>query len=80
MMVTATTWSPAGTGDSDGDVLMPSDPHAAIKNAVAFYAHLMDECTVDGERVTPQPGGFYGGWITRDIKGPFKGGPGTWGW
>jgi len=40
----------------------------------------MDRCLVDGEEVTPQPGGFYGGWITKDIVGPFKGEPGTSGW
>ncbi len=51
-----------------------------IRDAVAFYAGLADECTVDGQAVTPQPGGFYGGWITPDVVGPFKGGPGTTGW
>jgi hypothetical protein len=40
----------------------------------------VDRCTVDGEAVTPQAGGFYGGWITSRVVGPFKGGPGTWGW
>ena len=40
----------------------------------------MDACRVDGELVRAQPGDFYGGWITSDIVGPFKGGPGTWGW
>ncbi len=40
----------------------------------------MDECTVDGELVTAQPGDFYGGWITSEIVGPFKGAPGTQGW
>lgn len=40
---------------------------AAIKGYLAFYAGPMDACLVDGERVTPQPGGFYGGWITRDV-------------
>ena len=40
----------------------------------------MDECTVNGERVRPQPGRFYGGWITSDIVGPFKGEPGTEDW
>ena len=40
----------------------------------------MDQCLVDGEIVTPQPGGFYGSWVTADIIGPFKGGPGTMGW
>jgi uncharacterized protein (DUF427 family) len=52
----------------------------AIRDAVAFYPAEMDECSVDGEIVSPQPGGFYGGWITKDVAGPFKGGPGTSGW
>lgn len=47
---------------------------------VAFYAARMDACFVDEEKVTPQEGGFYGGWITSDLVGPFKGGPGTLGW
>ena len=47
---------------------------------VAVYAQQMDECTVDGEVVTPQPGGFYGGWITGSVVGPFKGIPGSQGW
>lgn len=55
-------------------------PFAAIKDHVAFYPGRMDECRVDGERVTAQPGQFYGGWITKDIVGPFKGAPGTMGW
>jgi uncharacterized protein (DUF427 family) len=38
------------------------------------------ECYIDGERVLPQAGGFYGGWITSDVVGPFKGEPGSWGW
>jgi uncharacterized protein (DUF427 family) len=58
----------------------PTPAFAAIANAVAFYAAPMDACYVDGERVTPQPGNFYGGWITSDIVGPFKGEPGSWGW
>jgi uncharacterized protein (DUF427 family) len=52
----------------------------SIRDAIAFYPSRMDECTVDGERVQAQEGDFYGGWITSDIVGPFKGGPGTWGW
>ncbi len=60
--------------------LKPTPSFAAIAGYIAFYAGPMDACMVDGERVTPQPGGFYGGWITRDIVGPFKGEPGTWGW
>jgi uncharacterized protein (DUF427 family) len=47
---------------------------------VAVYADRFDEVTLDGEPVTPQPGGFYGGWITPDVVGPFKGTPGSWGW
>ena len=41
---------------------------------------LVDGCTVDGEEVRPQAGGFYGGWITDRVSGPFKGEPGSWGW
>jgi hypothetical protein len=40
----------------------------------------MDACYVEDKLVRPQPGGFYGGWITNDIVGPFKGGPDTKGW
>jgi uncharacterized protein (DUF427 family) len=58
----------------------PAAGYEIIRDHVAFYAGPMDECTVDGERVTPQPGGFYGGWITKEIVGPFKGEPGTAGW
>jgi uncharacterized protein (DUF427 family) len=58
----------------------PAAQYAAMAGAVAFYASRVDECTVDGERVTPQPGDFYGGWITAEILGPFKGLPGTSGW
>ncbi len=58
----------------------PTPPFAALKDYVAFYAGPMDVCYVDGERVQPQPGGFYGGWITQNIVGPFKGQPGTRGW
>jgi len=58
----------------------PTPAFAGIKDHVAFYAQPMDACTVDGEQAQPQPGQFYGGWITHDIVGPFKGEPGTWGW
>ena len=51
-----------------------------LADRVAVYAARMDECTVDGERVTPQPGNFYGGWITSNVVGPFKGGAGSLGW
>jgi uncharacterized protein (DUF427 family) len=58
----------------------PTRTFESIRGHIAFYPHLMDYCTVDGERVRAQAGGFYGGWITRDIVGPFKGEPGTHGW
>jgi uncharacterized protein (DUF427 family) len=58
----------------------PRQGFEAIKNHFAFYPGSMDACYVDGERVRPQPGGYYGGWVTSDIVGPFKGGPGTQGW
>ncbi len=58
----------------------PTPHFAPIRNYVAFYAGKMDACFVDGERVLPQTGDFYGGWITHDIVGPFKGAPGTRGW
>jgi len=55
------------------------EAYAALADAVAFYATEL-ACFVDDERVTPQPGGFYGGWITPELCGPFKGEPGTSGW
>jgi uncharacterized protein (DUF427 family) len=58
----------------------PSEAFAPIRDHPAFYASRMDACYVDDELVVPQPGGFYGGWITRDVVGPFKGGPGSRGW
>jgi uncharacterized protein (DUF427 family) len=51
-----------------------------IRDWFSFYAGPMDEVTVDGERVKPQEGSFYSGWITSHVVGPFKGAPGTWGW
>jgi len=58
----------------------PSPGYEALAGHVAFYPGKMDACLVDSELVTPQPGGFYGGWITSDVVGPFKGEPGTEGW
>jgi len=58
----------------------PTPAFAAIKDYLAFYPHKMEACYVDDLQVTPQAGGFYGGWITPDIVGPFKGEPGTMGW
>ncbi len=58
----------------------PTSLFTPIKDYVAFYAGQVDRCLVNGEEVVPQPGGFYGGWITSDVVGPFKGAPGTSGW
>jgi uncharacterized protein (DUF427 family) len=58
----------------------PSSGFRAIAGYLAFYPGRVDECWVDGERVVAQEGDFYGGWITSDICGPFKGAPGTRGW
>lgn len=58
----------------------PTAPFSPIRDHVAFYAGPMDACYVAGEKVVPQPGGFYGGWVTSDVVGPFKGEPGTMGW
>lgn len=58
----------------------PAAGYEAIAGHIAFYASRMDACFVDDEQVMAQAGDFYGGWITSDIVGPFKGGAGTWGW
>jgi uncharacterized protein (DUF427 family) len=58
----------------------PSSDFEAIKDHVAFYPSKMDACYVDDEMVSAQPGDFYGGWITKDVVGPFKGEPGTSFW
>ncbi len=57
----------------------PFAPYEALTGYVSFYPAVL-ECTVDDERVRPQPGGFYGGWVTSDVCGPFKGEPGTGHW
>lgn len=58
----------------------PAAGYQAIQHHFAFYPQKMDACYVDGELVRPQPGLFYGGWITSDLIGPFKGEPGSEGW
>ncbi|MEI8083230.1 MAG: DUF427 domain-containing protein [Actinomycetes bacterium] len=55
----------------------PSPGYELLAGRIALYAGRVDSVTVDGERVRPQPGGFYGGWVTHDVTGPFKGAPGT---
>ena len=58
----------------------PTGGFDRLRDHVAVYAAAMDRCTVDGETVVPQPGGFYGGWVTSRVVGPFKGVPGSSGW
>jgi uncharacterized protein (DUF427 family) len=58
----------------------PTTAFEHLAGAIAFYPARVDRATVDGEVVRPQPGQFYGGWITDDVVGPFKGEPGTLGW
>lgn len=57
----------------------PTERFAAIADSVSFYPGRV-ECTMDGERVRPQPSEFYGGWMTDEIVGPVKGEPGTGHW
>ncbi len=58
----------------------PTPGFEVLDGRVAVYPRPMDRCTVDGEIVQPQPGGFYGGWVTSAVAGPFKGVPGSMGW
>ena len=58
----------------------PLPGYEAIRDHLAFYAGRVDEAWVGDERATPQPGHFYGGWVTSKVVGPFKGGPGSFGW
>ena len=72
----------------DGEVLgnaawsypAPTGEFVRLRDCVAFYAAPFETCLVDGECVKPQPGGFYGGWITSNEAGPFKGVPGSRFW
>ncbi|WP_062735486.1 DUF427 domain-containing protein [Kocuria turfanensis] len=58
----------------------PAPGFGSLRGHVAVLPGAMGRCLVDGERVVPQEGGFYGGWITSRVIGPFKGGPGSRGW
>jgi uncharacterized protein (DUF427 family) len=75
----ATYWDVLGLEAAGWSYERPTAGFEAITGYVAFAPARL-ECSVDGERVRPQDGGFYGGWITADVVGPFKGGPGTLGW
>jgi uncharacterized protein (DUF427 family) len=58
----------------------PDPGFEAIRDYLAFYPRRMDACWVGDDRVTPQPGFYYGGWVTPDLTGPFKGIPGSDAW
>lgn len=58
----------------------PSPGYESLADYIAFYPAYMDACYVDSEKVEVQEGDFYGGWITKSVVGPFKGGQGTFGW
>jgi uncharacterized protein (DUF427 family) len=58
----------------------PKPGFEVLRDHIAFYAGRVDAAYLDDERVEPQAGGFYGGWVTAEIRGPIKGGPGTAGW
>ncbi|GAA3207099.1 DUF427 domain-containing protein [Dactylosporangium siamense] len=76
----ATYWDVAGVVEAAWSYEEPNRGYESLRGLLAFYPSRFDECTVDGERVIAQPGDFYGGWLTSDITGPVKGGPGTLGW
>ena len=58
----------------------PSPGYEALRDHVAFYPGRVDAAWVGDERIAAQESDFYGGWITADLVGPFKGPPGTLGW
>lgn len=76
----ATYWHVDQVHDAAWSYPQPTRGFEPITGHLAFYAQQLDECWVDDERVAPNPGSFYGGWITSKVVGPFKGGPGTLGW
>lgn len=76
----ATYWHVGGRDNAGWSYEDPTSTFAPMRGAVAVYPGRMDEVLLDGEPVAPQAGGFYGGWITSEVAGPFKGEPGTRGW
>jgi uncharacterized protein (DUF427 family) len=80
----ASYWDLVIEGDTVRDAAWsyarPVAAYALLAGHLAFYASKVDECWVGDERVVPQAGDFYGGWITANLRGPFKGAPGTKGW
>jgi uncharacterized protein (DUF427 family) len=76
----STYWSLENSAAVAWSYEQPTPAFTAIAGYLAFYPQRVDECWVDDHRVVPNPGDFYGGWITPDVVGPFKGAPGTRMW
>lgn len=76
----ATYWQLDDIADAAWSYTEPTAGFTAIGGHLAFYAQKVDQCWVDDEQVQPNPGNFYGGWITSRVVGPFKGAAGTMGW
>ena len=81
----AATYLDAAVGDRRVRVVAwtyrePSPGYEALRDHIAFYPGRVDAAWMDDEQVLAQEGDFYGGWITADLVGPFKGAPGTRGW
>ena len=75
----ATYWDVLGDAAAAWSYEEPTRRFAELAGYLAFSPARL-ACFVDGERVRPQEGGFYAGWVTDDVVGPFKGIPGSWGW
>ena len=75
----AHTYDVAGAGDAAWTYAEAYPEYASLAGHFAFYPARLD-CTVDGEAVAPQPGGYYGGWVTAEIIGPFKSGDPSTAW
>ena len=75
-------WSVRGADETANAIWTYPDPFPGFEPIAGWFAFYPARfaCFVAGERVTPQPGGFYGGWVTSEIVGPMKGEPGTGHW
>jgi uncharacterized protein (DUF427 family) len=73
-------WAGKRSGKAAWTYREPAEGFALLKGCIAFYPSRVDACFLDDEQIRPQRSTFYGGWISSDIQGPFKGGAGTAGW
>ncbi len=76
----AVHWQVGGSPDAAWSYPDPYPEFDAIRGWIAFHPARVDACWLDGVRAEPQPGGYYGGWVTPDLAGPIKGGPGSSAW